>query len=131
MYFAYLQSSLKYTVLYSGEMLEILKKICKLQNTAKRFIANISSTTSWKPYFKKLKFMTLLCIYGYEILLHTKMYLSRFKTNSLFHSYNTRNMSDLFITSHNNKLFEQSITYKGRSLENRIFFFLQSIYCKH
>jgi hypothetical protein len=57
--------------------------------------------------------MTLLCIYIYEILLYIKMSLSNFKTNSMFHSYDTRNKLDLFITSHNTKLFEQSIAYNG------------------
>jgi hypothetical protein len=107
MYLAYLQPSLKYSILFCGNSTN-LKKNCKLQKIAKRFTANISSTTSWKPYFKKLKFMTLLCVWIYKILLYTKMYLSRFKTNSMFHSYNTRNKSNLFITSHNNKLFVHS-----------------------
>jgi hypothetical protein len=86
-----------------------LKKVFKLQKRAIRLITNISSTTSCKPYFKKLKIMTLICIYICEILLYTKMSLSKFKTNSMFHLHDTRNKSDLFITSRNTKLFEQSI----------------------
>jgi hypothetical protein len=38
---------------------------------------------------------------------------SKFKTNSTFHSHDTRTKSHLFITSHNTKLFEQSIAYNG------------------
>ena len=49
-------------------------------------------------------------LYICEVILCIEMYLSGFKTNSVFHSYDTRNKSDLFITSHNIKLFEQSIT---------------------
>jgi hypothetical protein len=44
-----------------------------------RLIANISSTTNCKPYLKKLKIMTLPCIYIYEILLYIKMSLSNQK----------------------------------------------------
>jgi len=45
--------------------------------------------------------------YIYEILLYEEMDLTRFKTNSVFHSYETRNKSDLFITDLNTKLFAQ------------------------
>jgi hypothetical protein len=34
--------------------------------------------------------MTLPCICIYEILLYIKMSLSKFKTNSMFHSHDTR-----------------------------------------
>jgi hypothetical protein len=42
------------------------------------------------------------------MFLYIKMFLSKFKTNSMFHSYDTWTKSDLFITNHNTKLFEQS-----------------------
>jgi hypothetical protein len=89
------------------------KKVFKQQKRAITLIANISSTTSCKPYFKKLKIMTLPCMYIYEILLYIKMSLNKFKTNYMFHSHDTRTKSDLFITSHNTKLFEQSTAYNG------------------
>jgi hypothetical protein len=47
------------------------------------------------------------------------MSLSKFKTNSL-HSHNTRNESDLFITSHNTKLFEQSNAYNSVLVYNKL-----------
>jgi hypothetical protein len=112
MYFAYMHSSLKYDILFWGNVRNLMK-VFKLQKRAIRLIANISSTTSCKPYFKKGKIMTLPCIYICEILLYIKMSLSKFKTNSIFHSHDTRTKSDLFITSHNTKLFEQSIAYNG------------------
>lgn len=52
-------------------------------------------------------------IFIYKILVYTKMYLSRFKINSMFRSYNKRNKSDLINTHHNTKLVEQSIAYSG------------------
>ena len=51
--------------------------------------------------------MTVPRKYIYEILLYEEMDLTRFKTNSVFHSYETRNKSDLFITDLNTKLFAQ------------------------
>ena len=38
----------------------------------------------------------------------------------MFHSHYTRNKSDLFISSHNTKLFEQSITYNGVLMYNKL-----------
>jgi hypothetical protein len=64
--------------------------------------------------------MTLSCLYIYEILLYTGMSLDTFKTNSMLHSYDTRNKSKLFITRHNTTLFEQSITYNGVLIYNRL-----------
>jgi hypothetical protein len=49
-----------------------------------------------------------------------KMSLSKFKTNSMFLSHDTRTKSDLFITSHNTKLFEQSIAYNGLLVYNKL-----------
>jgi hypothetical protein len=38
----------------------------------------------------------------------------------MYHSYDTRNKSDLFITGHNIKLFEQSIVYNGVLIYNKL-----------
>jgi len=78
-----------------------------------------TSTTSCKPYFKKLKNMTIPCvcvcvyvyiyiyIYIYEIFLYTKMYLSRFKQTLCFiHMI----QGIRFTSGHNTKLFEESTT---------------------
>jgi len=88
MYFAYLLSSLKYGILF-WENSRKLTKIFHWQEWAIRLIANVSST-SCKPYFNKLKIMTLPRLYSYQILLYTKMYLPRFTNNSTAHSYDTR-----------------------------------------
>jgi hypothetical protein len=38
----------------------------------------------------------------------------------MFHSHDTRNKADLFITSHNIKLSEQSIAYNGVLIYNKL-----------
>jgi hypothetical protein len=48
MYFAYMNSSSKYGIVFWGNV-RYLKKGLKLQKRAIRLIANISSTTSCKP----------------------------------------------------------------------------------
>jgi hypothetical protein len=47
-----------------------------------------------KEYDNTLCVCVCVCVYiytVYEILLYTEVYLSRFKTNSMFHTYDTRN----------------------------------------
>jgi len=73
--------------------------------------------------------MTLPCVYTHENLLYTEMYLSRLKTNYMFHGYDTRNMPDLFITSHNTKLFEQSIAYNSTLIYNKLSNEIKSVMC--
>jgi hypothetical protein len=118
MYFAYMHSSLKYGILFWKNVRHL--KVFKLQKRAIRLIANISSITSCKSYLKKLKIMTLPCIHIYEILLNTKMSLSKFKTNSMYHSHDTRNKTDLSITGQNTILFEQSIAYNSVLIYNKV-----------
>jgi hypothetical protein len=48
------------------------------------------------------------------------MCLDTFKTNSMFHSYDTQNKSKLLITRHNTTLFEQCIAYNGVLIYNRL-----------
>jgi hypothetical protein len=55
------------------------------------------------------------------------MSLSSFKTNSMFHSYDTQTKSDLFMSSHNTKSFEQSITYNGMLIYNNMSSEIKSI----
>jgi hypothetical protein len=64
--------------------------------------------------------MTLPCKYILAILTHTKGPVSKFKTNSMFHLHDTRNKADLFIKSHNTKLFEQSAAYNGVLIYNKL-----------
>jgi hypothetical protein len=119
MYFVCMHPFLKYGILFWGSARN-LQKVFRIQNKAIRLIANISSTSSCKPYFKKLKILTLPCIYIVEILAHTKGSLSKFKTNSMSHSRDTRSKADLFITSHNTKLFEQSIACNSVLIYNKL-----------
>jgi hypothetical protein len=93
MYFAYLHSYLKKKgMLLWGNTINPRKNVYY----KKRAIRLMVNTTSCKPYFKKLKNMKVQCTYTYDMFLYTKMYLSRFKTNSMFHTYNTRNKIYLF-----------------------------------
>ena len=57
------------------------------------------------------------------------MYLSRFKTDSMFHTYDTRNKPDLFISGHKTKLFEQSIAYNSLLIYNKLPHEIKSVTC--
>jgi hypothetical protein len=119
MYFAYFYSVLKYGILFWG-ISKNYKRVFILQKRVIRILANVSRTTSCKPLFQALKIMTLPCMYIYEILVQFRMSLNNYKTNSMIHLHDTRQKSDLFITGHNTKLFENSITYSGIHIYNRL-----------
>jgi hypothetical protein len=53
-------------------------------------------------------------------ILYTNMYLSRFITDSVFHSYDTRNKLDLLIKGHNTELLERSISYNSVLIYNKL-----------
>ena len=57
------------------------------------------------------------------------MDLTRFKTNSVFHSYETRSKSDLFITDLDTKLFAQGITYYSVLIYNSLSHEIKSVTC--
>jgi len=62
MYFAYLQSSLKYGTLFWGKSRKPYKHF-SMTRTSNRLRANVSST-SCKPHFKKLKIITVTFLYS-------------------------------------------------------------------
>jgi hypothetical protein len=68
-------------------------------------------------------------IYIYEILLYTKMYVGSLKINSIFHTYDTWSKSDLFISGHNTKLFEQSLTESGVLICYKCLYEIKSVTC--
>jgi len=72
---------------------------------------------------------TNLCIFICKILVFTKMYLGRFKMNSVFRSYDTRNKSDLINTSHNTKLLERTIAYSGVLIYYKLSHEIKSVKC--
>jgi len=57
------------------------------------------------------------------------MYLSRFKANYMFHGNDTRKKSDLFITCHNTKLFEQNMSYNGMFIYSKLSNEIKSVMC--
>lgn len=68
-------------------------------------------------------------IYIYEMLLYEKMDLTRFKTNSVLHSYEIRSKSDLFIADLDTKLFAQRITYNSVLIYNSLSHEIKSVTC--
>jgi len=80
-------------------------------------------------WHSRIKIVTVHGIYIYEILLYEKMDLTRFRTNSVLYSYETRNKSDLFITDLNTKLFAQCIAYNSVLIYNNISHEMKSITC--
>ena len=68
-------------------------------------------------------------LYICEVILYIEMYLSRLKTNSVFRSSDTRNESNLFIASHNTKLFEHSTAYSSVLIYNKLSNEIKGVKC--
>jgi hypothetical protein len=119
MYYTYFYAVLKYGIAFWC-ISKNYKKVFILQKRAMRILAKVSRTTSCKPLFRALKITTLPCIYIYEILLQFRMSMNNYVTNFKIHLHDRRQKSDLFITGHNTKLFEQCTTSSGIHIYNRL-----------
>jgi len=67
-----------------------------IQKRIIRCIVGIDSRTSCRPYFKRLKLLTLFAIYILELLLHIFKNKSSFKRHIDVHGYPTRQMNDFY-----------------------------------
>ena len=118
-YYAQFVSLLRYGLLFWGSSSH-LSRVFKLQKRALRIMVGISQQTSCKPYFKKLKLLTLPSMYIYEVLVHVKSNLEEFALNNNFHNYETRSGSLLSIPGHSLSLYEKNPSYIGIKLYNKL-----------
>lgn len=66
-----------------------------------RNVADANRLASCRLLFKKDGFLTLTCVYIYEILLFMKKTYSLFLRNNFNNTYNTKTGNDLLTPSHN------------------------------
>jgi len=119
-YFAYLYSYLNNGTSFWGNS-RSLKKSYLTTKKGNKVNSKYFKHNTLQTILQKIKdYDTTFYTHVYKILLHTKMYLSKFKINSIFHAYDIRNKSYLFIRSHKSKLFEQSIAYTGVLIYNNL-----------
>ncbi|CAH1992218.1 unnamed protein product [Acanthoscelides obtectus] len=92
-YYSLFDSILHYGLLVFSSAANInIAKVCKVQKSAIRCIANLKQHDSCRPYFRSLNIITLYGLIIYKKLIHVR------KNISDFHSYNTRHCNNLLPT---------------------------------
>ena len=125
-YYAQFYSRVKYGVLFWGCSSQCLR-LFRLQKRIIRIIENVDSRTHCRPLFKKLGILTIPSIYILELVLYIKNNIADFAKNNYVHSYNTRCQNSLRIPAHHSATFENSPSYIGIKLYNKLPSFLQNI----
>ena len=98
-----------YGVIFWGNSMD-RNKVFKLQKRAIRLITNSSNRTSCRRLFKELGILPLQSQYILSIALFAVKNMEIFMPNTVIHTINTRNKSNLFFTTDKiNKMSERSI----------------------
>lgn len=95
-YYAYCHSILSYAITVWGNATNI-KRVLICQKRSIRIIHGLQRLTSVRPYFKRLKILTVVCLYIYNSLMevHSKKHELPMKMH--LHDYNTRNKERLHV----------------------------------
>jgi hypothetical protein len=92
--------------------------------TTKKVIKLITGThkrTSCRPIFRKLKILTLVSLYIFEMLcFFKKIYKWNLKHNSEIHGHNTRRKQDLHTQQCNTVMYQKSVINRGKKLFNKL-----------
>lgn len=118
-YFSYFHSLMSYGIALWGNS-PARQKVFVMQKKAVRIVAQAKYRDSCKPLFKKLKILTMPCVYIFEVILFVHNNLHLFNTNSSVHSVNTRNKNKLCITQCNLALRQRGLGYMGVKLYNHL-----------
>jgi hypothetical protein len=81
-------------------------------------MANKYKNESCRPVFKKLKILTVICLFIFESLCFFRKYNIYQVKNSNLHEYDTRNKDDFHILQCNTSLYKKSIINMSVRLYN-------------
>lgn len=118
-YYALAYSHLRYMIIYWGQSTDI-NRIFILQKRIIRRIFKLNPLESCRPIFKQYKIFTLSCILLYESAIFVRLNLNKFPSVREFHTYVTRNNSNIFIPSFNLSMFKKSPYYYCSNVYNHL-----------
>lgn len=119
MYFGLFQSHIQYGLLIWGHSTHV-QSILLLQKKALRTIFGASQLDHCKPLFVRLQVFTVVNLYIYTVLLHTKSHLQEFSIREDFHSHYTRGKSKLHIPQHRLSITSKSLQINCIRLFNKL-----------
>ena len=119
MYFSVFHSILTYGIIFWGTS-SYSNIVFKTQKRIVRIITNSDNRPSCHDLFKKLCILPLQSQYIFSLLMFVAKNTDLFKTNSDFHSFNTRSKQDLHIPIANLTIFQKGVWYSGIKAYNHL-----------
>lgn len=118
-YFGLFYSHISYGILLWGHSPSV-SEILILQKKVVRTICQVDPMEHCKPLFVKLKFLTVINLYIFQVLLHIKQHIHTIYTREDFHSYNTRGRTMLNVPQHRLAKMGNSYMINGIKFFNRL-----------
>jgi len=118
-YFAHLQSKMRYCIIMWGGAKECIK-ILRLQKKVIRMMIGLKTPESCKHKFKELRILTVISLYVLEVLCYTKKHGGSIMQNSVIHEHNTRRKNDLHVQPCRISSFQKSVINIGIKLFNHL-----------
>ena len=116
-YFASVNSIISYGIIFWSNS-NYSNTIFKLQKTVIRIMMNAGSRESCRELFKKLNILPLHSKYILSLLLFVVKNINMFKFNSMVHSVNTRQCSDLYLPSVHLTKVQKRVYHSGIKVFN-------------
>ncbi|KAG7309606.1 hypothetical protein JYU34_004074 [Plutella xylostella] len=91
-----------------------------MQKKIIRILAHIKNQESCKPYFIKMKILTLPCLYIYDISIFVFKNKEKFLQTKDTHSINTRNKNKLYLPPSRIKMLNESPHYMAVKIFNNL-----------
>lgn len=118
-YFSFFQSIVIYGIILWGNSCHV-NQVLLLQKKAVRVISGSSFKAHCRPLFVELRILTVINLYIYYVLIHTKNKILDLKCRNQMHLHNTRNSSNLFIPYYRLSKSLNSYEVIGHKLFNKL-----------
>lgn len=118
-YHAYIHSHLSYGLIFWGGSSQIIRAF-RLQKRAVRILAGVSSKTSCRTIFPRMKILTLPSTLIFLCALFVRKHPQYFSQNNTVHSYSTRTRNNIHIKNHNTSRFAKSPAHLCTLLYNNL-----------
>ena len=119
-YYAYVYSTLSFGIMFWGCEEKSIYSLFITQKRALRIINNFSPETSCRTHFRRLKLLTVPCIFIYANCVFKKQFPNLYDSHADHHNYNTRNKDKVALPIHSSNLVANSTYYKSAVLYDHL-----------
>lgn len=119
-YFAYVESRLRYGVIFWGAV-ACARRLFILQKRIIRCMMGVATLASCRPIFSDLRILPLPSLYIFEILNYFNSHENDFIRNkNIYNNMETRQRNDLSVPKHTTKMYEMCHKYKAVTIYNKL-----------